>query len=82
MWRCALSVQVDIVPTNSRRVLAVRFSNDDWQLLFLCVYMPYESDDIRTDSFIDELGYIECLINDNHRDFKLIFHVIGFTQFY
>jgi len=27
--------------------------------------MPYEGDDIRTDSFVDELGYIECLINDN-----------------
>ena len=65
MWRCALSVRVDIMPTSSRRVFAIRISNNDWQLLLLCVYMPYEGDDTRTDCFVDELGYIECLINDN-----------------
>jgi len=39
MWRCALSVRSDILSTNSRRVFAIRFSNNDWQLLVLCVYM-------------------------------------------
>jgi len=50
---------------NSRRICAIRISNDNFKLLLIDVYMPYENQDDTTDDFADQVFIIETLINDN-----------------
>jgi len=40
-------------------------SNDNFKLLLINVYMPYENRDDTTEDFDDQLFIIETLINDN-----------------
>jgi exonuclease III len=65
LWRSDLSANVTVINTNSRRVCAVRMDSD--KLLFINVYMPFESDDQSTDEFVDQLTAIEdiCSINSD-----------------
>src|SRR5664279_5253652 len=45
LWRSDLSVAVSVLTTDSRLVCAVRMESDVYKLLFINIYMPYESDD-------------------------------------
>jgi Reverse transcriptase (RNA-dependent DNA polymerase)/Endonuclease/Exonuclease/phosphatase family len=65
LWRSDISAAVDILPTGSRRVFAVRMFNDTLRLLFINVYMPYEKDEETVDDFTDQLAIVESLINNN-----------------
>ena len=47
----------------SRRVCAVRITTNDWKLLLVNCYMPYEDDDAKFDDFVSELPVIEDLVN-------------------
>jgi len=44
---------------------AIHISNDNFKLILINVYMPYENQDDTTDDFADQLFIIETLINDN-----------------
>jgi hypothetical protein len=65
LWRSDLTFNTQIIPTDSSRICAVRMSNDVLKLLFVNVYLPYESNDERTTDFIDQLSIIENLITAN-----------------
>ena len=65
LWRSDLSVAVSVLTTDSRRVCAVRMESDVYKLLFINIYMPYESDDYSTTEFADQLTVIEDLCNNN-----------------
>jgi len=55
-----------MITADSKRVCAVRFITSQWKLMVMCVYMPYEDGEARTDDFVDQLRCIECLVNDNY----------------
>lgn len=80
-WRSDLSVNVDIINTNSRRVCAIRMSNVSFRLLLICVYLPYEGSVDMTDEFVEQLALIENVIANNSDcqvivggDFNVDFH--------
>ena len=54
-----------MLQTNSKRVCATRVENAEYKLLFIYVYMPYESDDHSTVDFADQLFCIENVFNTN-----------------
>ena len=53
MWRSNMLVSVDPVNVASRRICAVTISSSSWKVLLVNVYMPYESDALKTDEFVD-----------------------------
>ena len=54
MWRSNMLVSVDPVNVASRRInCAVTISSNSWKVLLVNVYMPYESDALKTDEFVD-----------------------------
>ena len=61
MWRSNMLVSVDPVNVASRRICAVTISSNSWKVLLVNVYMPYESDALKTDEFLDLLTIIEEL---------------------
>ena len=44
LWPANLKGSVHFVETNNRRICSIRVCNDDYKLLFINAYMPYESD--------------------------------------
>jgi len=42
---------------------AIRIDNDSLRLLIINVYMPYESNDIMTDEFADQLEILDSIIS-------------------
>jgi len=62
LWRSSLVANVSPVTECSRRVCAVRITTNDWKLLLVNCYMPYE-DDAKFDDFVSELSVIEDLVN-------------------
>jgi exonuclease III len=42
LWRSDLAAKIAVIDTNSKRVCAVRMESDNFKLLFINVYMPYE----------------------------------------
>lgn len=65
LWRSDLSVSVNVLATNSKRVCALRMESDVYKLLFINIYMPYENDDFSTNEFADQLFVIEDICNNN-----------------
>jgi len=63
-FRSNIFSSVNVISRSSRRICAIRISNDNFKLLFINVYMPYENQDDTTDDFADQLSIIETLIND------------------
>ena len=56
---------VVILPTDSKRICAIRLVNNSVRLLLINVYMPYENSVERSLNFYDELSLIENLAQDN-----------------
>jgi len=54
-----------VLTVDRRRVCAVRLYTDHWKLLIVCLCMPYDEGESKTDDFIDQLRCIEHLINSN-----------------
>jgi exonuclease III len=65
LWRSNVAAQVDVVPTDSRRIYAITVSSTTYKFLLINVYMPYEDDDGQTDLFVEELSRVEALIVNN-----------------
>ena len=63
LWRSSLVVNVSSVTVYSRRVCAVCVVTNDWKLLLINCYMPYEDDDAKLDDVVSELSVIEDLVN-------------------
>jgi hypothetical protein len=53
---------VRVLPTNSRRICAVRLTTDVIHLLMINFNMPYEGDANSTAEFADWLSAIETLV--------------------
>lgn len=64
-WRQNLLGTMVTVPTSSRRICAVIFSNNFFRLLIINVYMPFEDGTTRVDDFCDQLSAIDHLIEQN-----------------
>lgn len=71
LWRADWSARAEIVDSGSRRMCVVRLCTNNWKVLLINVYMPYEDNDERTDEFCELLSKIELIINEN-----MDFHVI------
>ena len=65
LWRSDMSIKVNTVDTNSKRVCAARMMNDNLKLLVICVYMPYEGNNEMTDEFIEQLAVVDDVIAAN-----------------
>lgn len=65
LWRSDISASVEIIPTDSRRICAIKMWNDIRNILFINVYMPYEGGDERSDDFCVQLSVIDYLISQN-----------------
>lgn len=65
IWKSALNLRVSPIVTNSRRVCAVLFESDDFRLLCICVYMPYESDASSISEFQFQLSVIDTLLQQH-----------------
>lgn len=65
LWRSALKFSVDFLSVNSRRVSAIKLSNDCCNLLLINVYMPFEDSDCNVNEFFDVLFDIEYLLVNN-----------------
>ena len=65
LWRSDMAAKITVIDTNSKRVCAVRMESDNFKLLFINVYMPYENDDCSTTEFADQLIVIEDICNAN-----------------
>jgi len=65
LWWSDLAVSITVIDTNSKRVCAVRMESDAFKLLFINVYMPFESNDCSTTEFADQLIVIEDICNSN-----------------
>jgi hypothetical protein len=66
LWRSSLSVSSVILSTNSRRICALRMTNDVLKLLLVNVYIPFEGDEAMTANFADQLSEVENLVNSNN----------------
>ena len=64
-WRSCLNLNVDVLKTDNRRMCAVRVTCNEIRLLFINVYMLYESIDSNVDVFSDLLFVTERLITNN-----------------
>lgn len=66
LWRSNLLTDVKVFSLDSKRICAIRLSdNNNLRLLFITVYMPYEDDDESVVDFTDQLSAIEDLVNNN-----------------
>lgn len=65
LWRSDMLTRVEPVKTNSRRICAIRMSNNLWSILLINVYMPYEEGEGRCEDFCSQLSIIEYLISQN-----------------
>jgi len=64
-WKSNIFSSVNVISLSSRRICAIRISSDNFKLLLINIYIPYENQDDTTDDFADQLFIIETLINDN-----------------
>ena len=51
-----MKAQAFFVQTNNNRISCVRVCNEDYKLLLINVYMPYESDAVAADEFSSVLA--------------------------
>ena len=58
LWRADWSARAEIVDSGSRRMCVVRLCTNNWKVLLINVYMPYEDNDERTDEFCELLSKI------------------------
>ena len=65
LWRSALLINVDPVVVDCRRICGVRICSDNWKIILINVYMPFEDDDLHVDEFTEVLTAIEDIINNN-----------------
>ena len=65
LWKSSLPASFKILYTNSRRICALRMTNEELKLLFINVYMPYEGDEDATADFADQLSEVENLVSNN-----------------
>jgi exonuclease III len=65
LWRSDVLASVTPLYNSSRRVCAIRMCVDNLKFLFINVYMPYEGNDDTTSDFIDQLCFVEEIINNN-----------------
>ena len=65
LWRSDMVERVDTITTNSRRICAIKMSTDQWNILFINVYMPYEDGEDHTEDFCMQLSIIEYVISQN-----------------
>jgi len=49
----------------SKRICAVRLDSEQWRVLLICAYLPYEDGYANADIFSEELSKLESLIDDN-----------------
>jgi len=65
LWHAKLLASVVPIDTNSSRICAARVVTDNWKLLLINVYMPFEDNDEKTDEFVYTLSLIEDIIGKN-----------------
>jgi len=65
LWRSDIAANVKVLDVCSNRVCAVRLRLDSCCLLLVCVYMPCEGDDSKTDEFANQLAVIESIVESN-----------------
>jgi len=67
LWRADLQAKVHFVATNNKRLCSMRVCND-YKLLLVNVYMPYESDDAAAGEFSSVMAVVIAIIDqyDNH----------------
>jgi hypothetical protein len=70
-WRTDIHAQVSVIDTQSRRIAAIKLNYSSFALLILSVYLPYDNCNADDEAFIDELFYIESII-DRHPNAHVI----------
>ena len=65
LWRSDIACNVRVLKIDSRRICGIRLENRSWNLLIVCVYLPYEDGQLNTDVFIDQLAQLETVIEQN-----------------
>ena len=65
LWRSDIVSRVTVLNTYSKRLCAIRMESNDWKMLVVCVYLPYEDGYDNIDAFSDEISRLENLINNN-----------------
>ena len=61
MWRSSLQATVCPVSVNSRRICAIRVSTLEWNVLFICGYLPCQGNELKTDEFAFELSVVDLI---------------------
>jgi hypothetical protein len=56
---------VGVLPTNSKGFSGTHMITIHTYMLFINVYLPFESDDVMTNDFADHLLDVEDLVNNN-----------------
>lgn len=65
LWRSSLKFSIDFLSVRSRRVAAIKLSNEHSNFLLVNVYMPFEDGNCNADEFSDVLFSVECLLADH-----------------
>jgi exonuclease III len=71
LWRATLSAIVTPIATGSMRLCAVSMCAENYKILVINVYMPYEDGDDKADEFAEQLSIIEYIISQ-HSDSHVI----------
>lgn len=65
LLRASLNFSVQFLSVDSRRISAIRLTSDQYKLLLVNVYMPYEDRNCNIDEFSDVLFQVESLLVNN-----------------
>ena len=65
LWHSELNLSVLPISVDSRRMCAISLSSDNWKLIVMNVYMPYEDSDRNIDDYMYLLSLIEDVITSN-----------------
>ena len=65
MWRKSISNDINIVQYDDNRILGLEIKTNDFSLLFLCIYLPYECDAFY-DDYCFYLNKLQCIIESSN----------------
>jgi len=65
LWRSGMNAHAQVLEVHSKRMCAIRLTNEAYRLLLICVYMPYEGGEYMTDEFADQLAIVDNIMEEN-----------------
>ena len=75
MWRKSISNDINIVKYDDNRILGLEIKTNDFSLLFLCIYLPYECDAFY-DDYCFYLNKLQCIIESSNTPYILPWVII------